>query len=203
MIERKAAFLALILASAGTAMLYAIPQGYGVPHTPIQKITPSYEGVPVVVSGSVSQIKSTEKVTLLTLSDGEASILVPVFDKAEEFSIGEALDVSGKVQLYNGALEVIPSAILRAPPAQEKNFVSVSEIGASWESRSVRILGKVVSSKEYKDSQLISVEDHTGKIDVYTARKYELWNGDYVSVDGTVSMYKGMPEVKATSIERL
>ena len=64
-------------------------------------------GKSVVISGQISSIKSTPKVTFIDLSDNTGQITCVSFQKINTLSGGEYVEISGTIATYDGRLELI------------------------------------------------------------------------------------------------
>ncbi|MFC1454986.1 hypothetical protein ACFLQI_02750 [Candidatus Undinarchaeota archaeon] len=205
MIEKKAALFGIALSIAGIFLLYSFSEAIEPPAIPISQISLQDEGNPITTSGTLIDLNEKEKVTLLTLRDGNSSILVPIFtNPPPNLNVGDTIKVSGKVVLYNGKLEILPANQNSVKlESSSLEFISISQITSSWRYRQVHVLGKVDSTREYATGQLIKIQDHSGSIPIFNRRAQELWAGDLIEVDGMVDLYKGELQIKASSVEKL
>ena len=76
----------------------------------ISSITTASVDSPVKIVGTIVEDKEYPTVRILTINDG-SEILVPLFfEPPEKIREGNTVSVCGKVHLYKGELEVIPSS---------------------------------------------------------------------------------------------
>ena len=101
--------LSLILSIISLLILATISVFIEPPETSISSINPSDLGKPVKIIGKIVEDSQYSTVRILKISDG-SEIIVPIFFELQnEIQEGDTVSISGKVQLYNEQLEVIPS----------------------------------------------------------------------------------------------
>lgn len=103
---------ALITAFMGIIALFILSHFIEPKLTAISGINDNMIGQKIMIHGNITKIKTSESVQILTVTSLEdnSEISVVLFEKAG-IAKGVA-DIKGKVQEYNGALEIVADEII-------------------------------------------------------------------------------------------
>ena len=120
--EREIMRICFFGSIAGIVFIYIVVLNMATPGTDIGKITGSFIGQEVNVTGTVSDVyRHTEGHFFFTLDDGSGSIRVVLWDdiikemdrrgmEPSGIRDGTMVNVIGEVSVYRGELEVIPKS---------------------------------------------------------------------------------------------
>jgi len=111
--EKTLLRISLLVALTGLSSLILISQNLDIDKTSINTITPDQVGAGVKVCGSVTnKFTSKNGHRFFTLNEDEGSIKIVVFNSTKIGSFAwENLCVIGKVDLYQGSIEVIANEV--------------------------------------------------------------------------------------------
>ena len=107
--EKTLLKVALIVSLIGLLVLYLISDNIEIKEKTLEKITLENKDEMVKVKGIVSRITDTEKVTIMEVTQ-PAEITIVLFkaeNKATPIEEGNEVEVIGKVDDYEGNLEII------------------------------------------------------------------------------------------------
>ena len=172
----------------------------------ISKIQESMKGELVSIEGVVIDIKEHKNGHLfLTVKDSTGSILVPIFaDKGidkDTLKKDKEYKISGKVDIYNGSLEIIP---------ENQEDISIIEKSASNQlsitteniNKQVSINCKVLSKYDHPDGHIflkvLTDNNEEIEIPIFNTLGYNteaINSGSYIKVNGKISEYKGRLQV--------
>jgi len=107
--EQTVLKIALVCALAGVVILYFVSDNITIDEKAIDKINTENVGDNVKIFGRVEKVSNLENVAFLEISQ-PSSITVIVFGNLNA-SAGDNVEVIGKIDEYNGKLEVIGQRI--------------------------------------------------------------------------------------------
>jgi DNA/RNA endonuclease YhcR with UshA esterase domain len=108
--EKTLLKLALFCVVVGLLGLLYISQKLVPTSIAIQSITAADAEKDVKVSGIVSKVTATDKATILEITEPK-TITVVLFDNVVGVQKGDAVDVYGTVEEYNGRMEIIGNVV--------------------------------------------------------------------------------------------
>jgi DNA/RNA endonuclease YhcR with UshA esterase domain len=109
--ERKLLTTALICSLIGIFIILSISENISPKKYNIINITKETLNKQVILTGTISKIKTTDELTILTLKDNTGEITVVIFDKNLNLEPNKKITVEGKVIEYKGTLEIQASRI--------------------------------------------------------------------------------------------
>ena len=112
------ALLALLAAVAGTALLFAFAQGIGARQAKISEIGEEMEGTLVKVNARIEQLSVRKGIAFMELYDGTGKINAVLFNAEKMGALpgkGGFASIEGKVQKYNGDLELVVEKVEKWP----------------------------------------------------------------------------------------
>lgn len=189
--------------------------------TPAQRTLASLSAVDenrtVVISGRITTADSFSKGVRYTLDDGTGKITLLLwsdvlgdFKDSAALKVGARVQATGKVNLFNHALEIVPAqagdvtllaqSVLPTPAPRTIASLTSNDVGAV-----TAIRGKVTGIEDFSKGKYVTVSDGTGEIRVTVfsdvlnalAPKNALVVGAKISVRGEVNLYRGKLEVVA------
>ncbi len=160
------------------------------------------KGATALVQGVVTEATNFSAGFKLTLNDGTGTIAVTLFEStfdgltdANKVNVGATLRVSGKVDEYKGALEIVPGnvSVIETKPREVKQY-DLSAITGNDHNAVVQVEGDVKDLTPFDNGVDVLVTDAQG------AQMVRLWNvvlkrvklkvGDRVVVIGRVRATK-------------
>jgi RecJ-like exonuclease len=81
------------------------------------------------------------------------------------------------------------------------DLISISQINPDLLNQKVRVSGEIINLRTYDDFQILTLEDHSGKIDVTC--NCNLSKDQDIEVLGKVSEYKENIQIEAEKIKKL
>ena len=119
MISREnLALMALLAAVAGTALLFALGQGIEARQAKISEIGGEMEGMLVKVNVRIEKLSVRKGIAFMELYDGTGKINAVLFNAEKIGALpgkGGFASIEGKVQKYNGNLELIVEKVKEWP----------------------------------------------------------------------------------------
>ena len=111
--EKKLFTIAITIALIGILSLLFISERLEPTSLKINEITKEHINKQIKVNGTVESIKETPGLYIITIKDESDKIPVVIFKQDEELNItkDQKIEVMGKVEEYNGMLEVIADII--------------------------------------------------------------------------------------------
>lgn len=109
--KKKVYKISVFLAVAGLTLMYFSSLYLGLEHVAIGEIERSWSGKNVKISGNVSEFSRSDSTAFITLNDTTGEILVVDFDSRLQLEQGEKVNVTGRVSIYQGQLEVIAKEV--------------------------------------------------------------------------------------------
>ncbi|MFA4855824.1 MAG: OB-fold nucleic acid binding domain-containing protein [archaeon] len=112
------ALLALLAAVAGTMLLFAFAQGIEARQAKISEIGEGMEGVLVKVNVRIESMSVRKGIAFMELYDGTGKINAVLFNAEKTGTLpkkGGFAGIEGKVQKYNGSLEIIVEKVEEWP----------------------------------------------------------------------------------------
>lgn len=103
--------ISLVMAVIGLSMMYASSLYIQIEEVNVSEIERSWQGKNVIVQGEAVNVTESEGHLFFDLKDEESSILIVDFDSIKEVSEGEKVEVTGKVEIYRGEIEIIAEQI--------------------------------------------------------------------------------------------
>ncbi len=162
------------------------------------------KGTTALVQGTVTEATNFSAGFKLTLNDGTGAVAVTLFENtfdalaladANKVNVGATLRVSGKVDEYKGALEIVPGnvSVIESKPREVKKY-DLSAITGNDHNAVVQLEGEVKDLTPFENGVDVLVTDANG------AQMVRLWNvvmkrvkvklGDQVVVIGRVRATK-------------
>lgn len=176
-----------------------------------------------IIKGYVTKVRYTYTVAngiSLDIADEEGGTptiyifkATPVDEAAQGASVGDFVQVKGKIVLYNSTPEVSQGAelsiITKAAPAQELGAISIAEFLTKADTKNIYTLTGVVSNivnTTYGNFTLVDAEDEEVSVYIYglltadgVAKQFEsmgIEEGDTLTLKGTYKLYNGTPEIE-------
>lgn len=112
------ALMALLAAIAGTMLLFAFAQGIGARQAKISEIDEGMEGMLVKVNVRIENMSVRKGTAFMELYDGTGKINAVLFNADKIAALpgkGGFASIEGKVQKYNGSLELIVEKVEKWP----------------------------------------------------------------------------------------
>lgn len=81
--------------------------------------------------------------------------------------------------------------------------VDIGKINNDYLEKTVCVQGKIIKINNYKSSQSLTIEDNTGKINVYATKITKLKENQTIEVIGKISEYKNSLEITADKISEI
>ncbi|MFN4133122.1 MAG: OB-fold nucleic acid binding domain-containing protein, partial [Candidatus Hadarchaeales archaeon] len=204
--------LSLLCSVAGIAIVYAAGVTTRPRLTPISAIDNTFLGTEVTVSGCVVDLRESRDGHLfLKIQDSSGDIITtPIFSKTrsdlgETIDLLDILEVRGKVTIYNGELEILPSGarsikVVHTAPA------SPSQLGVENVGKPAKVHG-TISRKDVVGSGnlLLTLQENGAKLPLYIPRSIaqngipEIHTGDHIIASGWLQLYENDLELKITS----
>lgn len=139
---------------------------------PIGKITTEYKGKYVTVQGTLSAAYRFSAGTRYTLDDGAGRITLVVFDKTLgglALNPGAELRVNGKVDVYQGKLELTPSrakdiTIVKAAPVAPETLARMGDLKPEDKGKIVLVEGVVVNVASFSAGFKFTLNDGSGQM---------------------------------------
>lgn len=173
--------------------------------TPMGQLTPADKGRVVTVQGSVVGADSFSSGFKLTVNDGTGQLVALIwagdFDhvyNSYRLNVGAVVKVMGKVDVYNGAIEVVPDRggdvdVVKFAKRDARKY-ALGALTGNDHNAVVWVEGVVADITPAEDGAYLLVSDGTGaqKVKLYgvvAARipgRDKLWVGQRVSVVGRV-----------------
>ncbi len=169
----------------------------------------------VIVSGRISKASSFAKGMRYTLDDGTGTITLVVWSdvaknikNAETLKVGARVQVTGKLSLYDNALELAPSKgseliLLAQSTIPTPAPRTIASLGTGDVGTVVIVRGTVTKIQDFSTGKYVTLKDGRGEIRVvvYTnvlnamPDKGKLVEGAPLTVIGEVNLYRGLLEV--------
>jgi len=193
--ERTLLILASLLAFIGISLIvYASPR-VEPPYYPIGEIKPALVGEVVASSGILIRESETSGVRILTLYDN-VTIIVPLFGMDEHPEIGDRVRLAGTVKIYKGSMELIPVMGRIAIENPAPIPVMISDITPGMKYKVVEVSGVAGRVVSVTNGYLFDMDDGTGEITIASfGREIDVTEGDFLTVEGMVNLYKGKLEL--------
>lgn len=143
---------------------------------PISKITTEYKGKYVTVQGVVSAAYRFSAGMRYTLDDGAGRITLVVFDKTlamikspDSLNAGAELRVNGRVDVYQGKLELVPSrakdiTIVKAALVAPETLTRMGDLKPEDKGKTVLVEGVVVNVASFSAGFKFTLNDGSGQM---------------------------------------
>lgn len=210
MADKSILKLSLISSIAGILLLYVSAAHMKPSLTPISKVDEDFVGLSTKISGKVIDIRGGSNGHLfLKIKDESGGVItVPIFSKInskleEKVELLDNIEVQGKVEKYEGQLEIIP----KKPESIQIVHSTPLELSKIDKSK----LGKIVKTKGYiaekktvgNGNLLIKLTEKNENINVFipqivlnTNNFPEIQEGNIVKIAGLVQLYEETLEIK-------
>lgn len=109
--EKTLLKIALIISMVGIVILFFTSQKIGVTEKDIGKINADNTGEIVKIKGNLNKITRTEKAVFLEITQPAEIIVIILEGKNISLAEGQTIEVIGKIDEYNGKMEVIAERI--------------------------------------------------------------------------------------------
>ena len=103
--------ISLLMCIFGVVLLFFVSQVIEPKNISISDIDETMIGNNVIVEGVVNSISNKNNIAFLTVSDSKNKIKVVMFNTNIDASIGDTICVKGKIDKYEGELEIIANSI--------------------------------------------------------------------------------------------
>ncbi|MBI4896200.1 MAG: OB-fold nucleic acid binding domain-containing protein [Candidatus Aenigmarchaeota archaeon] len=117
--------IALVTTLIGVALLFILSLFMEPTAMRIQEITEQDVGKTVVVTGTITTLDRSKN-TFLTLTDDQMNLAVAIFEKTgqtmpelENITQGDSVEITGKIVLYKGEIELLASHLKTFKPSKE------------------------------------------------------------------------------------
>jgi len=159
----------------------------------------------VAVQGAVTEAANFSAGFKFRLSDDTGQVTVTIFEnvfdslaRPEQLNVGATLSVTGKVNVFGGAMEIAPASAGRirvvAPPIREVRPYALSQIGGNDHNAVVRVVGEIASIEAFDNGSDLLIRDETGvqRLRLYqvVAKRVRLKVGDRIEAIGRVNASK-------------
>jgi hypothetical protein len=104
--------ISLIITFAGIVALLILSYYDKIPEKNFNEITSSYTGSAMKVQGTVKQVYTHNSSISLKLEQ-TCLMDVTIFEKDQNYTVGDNLAVTGTVQEYNGKMEILADKIVK------------------------------------------------------------------------------------------
>lgn len=173
----------------------------------------------VVLNGTLTRVNPFSKGTRYTLDDttGKITLLIwsDVLEKIafrDNLNAGAQVRVTGKVDVFNDALEIIPAnandvELIAAAQIPQIETRAIGSIVASDVDQSVQVKGTIVDLADFSKGKYVTLQDDSGKIqitvfsDVLAAIQDKLALGATATARGKVNLFRGKLEIVADEVE--
>lgn len=182
--------------------------------TPIGALNASFKGKDVTVEGTVAGARRFSAGMRYVLADGESRITVVVFDrvlksvaKPEAIDAGAAIRARGKVDVYQGQLQLVPSraqdlTVLRPASVVSETAARLETIGPADKGKRAAVEGTVVGTASFAAGFKFTLNDGTGQIVmVLFDRDYDALAGREALDVGATVRAKGVIGVFGKDVE--
>ena len=112
--HRNAYKISVALSILGLTLMYGSSLYIQIEKVQIGDIESSWQGRNVVAEGEAVNVTRSEEHLFFDLKDKTGSILVVEFDSNTKLNDGEFVKVTGKVEVYEGQLEIIAKELQNA-----------------------------------------------------------------------------------------
>lgn len=172
----------------------------------------------VIVRGTITKASPFSQGMRYTVEDNTADIILLIwsdvlnaFDNHALLVPGAKVRVQGKLDEFNGALEIIPRdaadiKITKVSALPTPSVRSVQSVTTDDLDKSVRLEGTVTAITEFSQGKYFVLRDDTGEIQIAVFRNVlepiqgRFVAGAQVMVDGKVNLFRGKLEVVADSV---
>ncbi|MCI0475388.1 MAG: OB-fold nucleic acid binding domain-containing protein, partial [Anaerolineales bacterium] len=181
----------------------------------IGSMTQADKDARVVVTGTIARASSFSQGMRFTLDDGTGKITVLIWkDVVDALAIrddlkqGAQIRVTGKVDVYNDELEVIPARasdveLLAAAPAPSVELRAIGSLSSDDLDKVVSVRGTIAEISDFSKGKYVTLQDDSGKIqitvfnDVLQSVRDKLAIGAIATVRGKVNLFRGKMEIVA------
>ncbi len=181
----------------------------------IASLTPADKDARVVVTGAITRANSFSQGMRYTLDDGTGKITLLIWkDVVDALSIRDALiqgaqvRVTGKVDVFNDELEIIPErasdveliAAAQIPTVERRGISSLSSADLD---KFVSLRGAIVEISDFSKGKYVMLQDDSGKIQITVFSNLlqsiqdKLAIGAKAAVRGKVNLFRGKMEIVA------
>lgn len=171
------------------------------PALTLDRLSADLIGTKVGVHGRVVWLEGIKGGVKATLDDGTAQVTLLLWDDVhralpapEELDVGAEVEVTGKISIYEGELEIVPSKaadVTISVPAEAAPWVEISTLTPGDAGRLIRIRGVLGEPKGFSAGVKAPLDDGTGALDLL------FWSSLYE--DLTPTPHAGQ-QVEATGI---
>lgn len=202
--------LSVFVALAGAGVVWAA----GRPVTPVGQISARDVGAVMTVSGVVSDASNFSAGFKFVVSDSTGALPVTVFtrlydeiDAPGRLNIGALVTMTGKLNQYKGALELVPGrlsdvqigALIAPPPALTQTTGRIT----ARQGERVVISGTIARVEPFKSGVKLMVDDGSGprRVTLFDTVRERIPAGDklapgaQVRVIGKVNVYRKVAEI--------
>lgn len=183
--------------------------------TPIEKLTTEYTGKFVTVQGAVAGTRKFKSGMRYTLDDGTGRVTLVLFDrelkqvlKRDQLGDGAIVNVTGKVDFYNEAAQIVPvrgtDVVLIAPAP----VISPTAIRDVRKNTTTLVQGEVVEATNFSAGFKLTLSDGTGTLAVTLFERMfdaladvnKINVGATLKVKGKVEDYRGTLEMVPSEV---
>ncbi len=200
-----------------TALPTATPTAVAVERS-VGSLTEDDKDSLVIVKGVISRANAFSKGMHYLLDDGTGTVIVlawsdilegvPFRDALVE---GATLRVTGKVDVFNDELEIVPAHARDVELVQVAHLVppaprAIASLSSEDLDKQVLIKGTVQAISDFSAGKYVTLQDDSGEIqvtlfsNVYGRVKDKLVVGETISVRGKVNLFRGKLEVIADEV---
>lgn len=184
----------------------------------VGSITPPDKGARVILTAKITRANNFAQGMRYTLDDGTGNIVMliwsDVLDKIPirgDLIAGAEVRVTGKIDAFNDALEVIPARaddveLVAAAVVPTVTIRTIDSISTADLDRTVFVQGTISEISNFSAGKYVMLRDESGTIrvtvfrNVLAAIQDRLAIGETISVRGKVNLYRGDLELVADEI---
>ena len=184
----------------------------------IGSLTQADKAAIVVLNGTIARANNFSKGMRYTLDDGTGKITLLLWsDVLEKISAraelkqGAQIRVTGKIDVYNNALEIIPASandveLLAAAQTPILETRAIASISAQDVDQNIAVQGVIADLADFSKGKYVTLQDDSGKIQitvfssVLEAVKDKLALGATAFARGKVNLYRGKLEIVADEL---
>ncbi|MBI4672689.1 MAG: hypothetical protein HY741_13605 [Chloroflexi bacterium] len=181
----------------------------------IGSLTQTDKDAVVVVTGAITRASSFSQGMRYTLDDGTGKITLLIWKDVleklgfrDELQQGAQVRVTGKVDVFNDTLEVIPAhasdvELIAAAPVQTVEVRGIGSLSTDDLDKVVSVRGTIAEISDFSKGKYVTLQDDTGKIqitvfnDILESIQDKLAIGATATARGKVNLFRGKMEIVA------
>ncbi len=184
----------------------------------IGALTAADKDAAVTLNGTLTRANSFSQGMRYTLDDTTGKITLVIWSDVlakiafrDQLKVGAQARVTGKIDVYNDALEIIPAnadavELIAAAPTQPIETRAIASIAARDVDQIVQVKGTIVDLADFSKGKYVTLQDDGGKIqitvfsDVLKTVGDNLALGATLTARGKVNLFRGKLEIVADEL---